>query len=149
MTPFQIVAVLLSGCLGTLFLVAGGLVLTALLLGRAARRHAVTAAGVVTGYEETQSDDTPRYHPIVTFRDAKGAEHTAKVDAGTDKPFAVGQAVTVEYDPDVPSSVWIAGHHPDWGMWVFAVVGLMAGGGGVLIAILVWAKVLSVGGNTP
>ncbi len=140
MTVQQVVTVLGFGCGGLFFFVLGGLILTILLLGRANRRRATTADGTVVGYEETTTDDCPRYHPLVRFRDATGAEHTARVDGGTTKPFAVDQPVTVEYDPDSPQTAWIAGHTANLGMWLFAVVGLVAGGGCVLTAVLIWAN---------
>jgi hypothetical protein len=78
-------------------------------------KRAVSAPGQITAVEvETDSDGT-MHHPVFTFTDSAGVPHTQRSSVSSSSPdFAVGEHVTVLYDPSAPKNSKIKSFQTVW-----------------------------------
>ncbi len=115
---------------------------TALFLGRAR-----PSTGVVVGeYPSTSVSLQGRSHyrkvssmgaPIVEFRDGAGATHRFRALATTQESFAVGERLTVLYDPLQPGRASIRSFDA---LWMRPI--LMVGFGGAMAGMNAWILVM-------
>ena len=69
---------------------------------------AVHATGTVIRMEGSSDSDGTTYRPVVSFRDAGGAEHIFGSGVSSSPPrYAAGDTVEVMYDPDSPDEAVI------------------------------------------
>jgi Protein of unknown function (DUF3592) len=86
--------------------------------------RAETAAGQVINleYRHSTSSSSSRgtYYPVVKFKTATGEERTLHSNTGSSPPsYAVGEAVTVLYDPGNPFDARIKGF---FSLWLLAII---------------------------
>jgi hypothetical protein len=81
-------------------------------------------------------------YPVVTFTDRDGKNHTVQVSEGSSPPeWAVGDAVTVRYDPAYPGSARIESWTSDLLLWLLpGITGIV--GIGFLLAVLLVRRVM-------
>jgi hypothetical protein len=104
----------------------------------------VTAPGSVvdTVVQQEYGDDSAFSYPVVAFTDRDGQDHTVKVSEGSSPPeWAVGDAVTVRYDPADPEGARIGSWTSDLLQWLLpGITGIV--GIGFLLAVLLILKVM-------
>ena len=104
----------------------------------------VTAPGRVvdTVVQQEYEDDSVFSYPVVAFTDRDGENHTVQVSEGSNPPeWAVGDAVTVRYDPAFPASARIESWTSDLLLWLLpGITGIV--GIGFLLAILLVLRVM-------
>ncbi|MFD8141907.1 DUF3592 domain-containing protein [Streptomyces sp. NPDC059708] len=106
------------------------------------RRTGVTAVGRVVRYRTRSDHDGATYHhPVVawTTRDGRACEHSSGLGRGSATRIAVGNPVTVRYDPRDPGRFAIQGWDSTTVHTVFTGVGavLTIGALAVLLAAAV------------
>lgn len=103
---------------------------------QAAFADAISAQGTVIGYGQRSSSGSA---PIVQFRDKNGQYHRFESNVSSGPPrYAVGDPVTVKYQPDKPSSAAIDDFLGNYlFVLIFGGIGFVffAIGAGILIAV--------------
>jgi hypothetical protein len=104
----------------------------------------VTAPGsVVDTVLQQESGETRVFsYPVVAFTDHDGESHTVQVSEGSSPPeWAVGDTVTVRYDPAYPEGARIESWTSDLLLWILpGVTGIV--GIGFLLAVLLVLRVM-------
>mgnify|MGYP002382380670 CR=1 FL=1 len=114
----QIVGSALFGCGGLFFVGIGLLLFLPLVTSSYFKKIALRGVGVVTGYATEGDEETStRYHPLVTYTDHQGIEHSVQVDGTNEKMWAENQQVDILYNPEAPTGVEIVGLNPHRGKW--------------------------------
>ena len=107
--------------------------------GRSLRGQTAEATAVVTGYATGYSGSTTMYAVKFQFRPA-GSDAVVKKVAGTRtswQPYALGDRVLVQYDPDDPAdaSVKGSGKFLAYGFLAMGLIFLLVGGGLVFMGV--------------
>lgn len=104
----------------------------------------VTAPGSVvdTVVQQDSGDNSVFSYPVVAFTDRDGNDHTVQVSEGSSPPeWAVGDEVTVRYDPASPESARIESWTSDLLLWLLpGITGIV--GIGFLLAVLLVRRVM-------
>lgn len=101
----------------------------------------MTAPGsVVDTVEHQESGDNSVFsYPVVAFTDRDGKDHTVQVSEGSSPPeWAVGDAVTVRYDPANPEGARIESWTSDLLLWLLPGITGIVGIGFLLAVLLVF-----------
>lgn len=84
-----------------------------------------TPGSVVEMKEETDSEGTTLYQPVIEFRDRAGETHKFSPSWSSSSPsYEKGETVTVLYPPDNPNAVIVDNWWAKWG--VISILGIIA-----------------------
>jgi hypothetical protein len=104
----------------------------------------VRAPGSVvdTVVQQDSGDNSVFSYPVVSFTDRDGKDHTVQVSEGSSPPeWAVGDSVTVRYDPAYPESARIDSWSSTLLLWLLpGITGIV--GTGFLLAVLLVLMVM-------
>jgi hypothetical protein len=104
----------------------------------------VRAPGSVvdTVVQQEYGDSSAFSYPVIAFTDRDGKDHTVQVSEGSSPPeWAVGDAVTVRYDPAYPKGARIESWTSDLLLWLLpGITGIV--GIGFLLAVLLVLRVM-------
>ena len=85
----------------------------------------IKTTGTIVGYmEHTGTDSTRSYAPIFTFRDERSKIKYEIVSStgSNERPFEIGEAVEVLYDPDDPTDAIIDSFERKWLLVIFLII---------------------------
>jgi hypothetical protein len=124
-------------------LAASGVIclMLALLVGKNSSdflRAAVRTSGKIIAVIKKESDDGPRYYPVIVFQDRQGAEHRIESPSGDNfSPYVVGEPVSLLYNADNPGNVRSDSFFSLWG---YAILPAIVGLANLLGGVAVWLR---------
>ena len=86
------------------------------------QRHGLRTLGVVVRLETDTGDFEAAYYPVVRFQPADHPHLEARYDSGNTPPaYAIGETVTLLYDPNQPTRFVIGDESGQGWAWLLAV----------------------------
>ena len=121
-----------------IYVIAFGVVIGVFLLGgyffklKALKERGVKTMATVIKYEESEGDDGILHHPVLRFKDRKGAVHTKRMKLGASwKLYDRGTELEILYNPENPDE-WMLCKPPQPLVYILIALALMVLAGIIL-----------------